>query len=80
VGVEGMYIHEGPAILDWAVPGSLRHPPQTGGTLPVLRRSGATHDVEDIFEEIGRVFPAPPQGDLTVLAVAWTPQCTGVLK
>ena len=46
----------------------------------MLRRSGATHDVEDIYEEIGRISPAPPEDDLTVLAVTWTPQRTGVRK
>ena len=50
----------------------------TGGHLPTLRRSGATHDGEDILEEIGRISPAPPEDDLTVLAVTWTPQGTGV--
>jgi hypothetical protein len=46
----------------------------------MLRRRGATHDVEDIIEEIGRISPAPPEDDLTVLAVTWAPQRTGVRK
>ena len=40
--------------------------------------SGASQLVEDIFDEIGRISPAPPEDDLTVLAVTWTPQRTGV--
>jgi hypothetical protein len=46
----------------------------------MLRRSGATHDVEDIFEEVSRISPAPPEDHLTVLAVTRTPQRTGVGK
>jgi hypothetical protein len=34
--------------------------------------------VEDIFERIGRISAGPPEDDLTVLAVTWTPQRTGV--
>jgi len=49
-------------------------------TSPMLRRSGATHDVEDILDEIGGISPAPPEDDLTVRAVTWTPQRTGVLQ
>jgi sigma-B regulation protein RsbU (phosphoserine phosphatase) len=40
--------------------------------------SGASQLVEDIFEVIGRISPAPAEDDLTVLAVTWTPQRTGV--
>ena len=48
----------------------------------ILRRqgSGAGPLVEDVFEEIARVSPLPPEDDLTVLAVTWTPQQTGVRK
>ena len=48
----------------------------------ILRRqgSGAGPLVEDVFEEIARVSPVPPEDDLTVLAVTWTPQQTGVRK
>jgi hypothetical protein len=46
----------------------------------MLHRSGATHDVEDNFEEVSRISPAPQEDHLTVLAVAWTPQRTGVRK
>jgi sigma-B regulation protein RsbU (phosphoserine phosphatase) len=42
--------------------------------------SGADQLVEDLFEEIGRKCPAPPEDDLTVLGVTWTPQQTGVQK
>ncbi len=42
--------------------------------------SGADQTVGDVFEEIGRTCPAPPEDDLTVLAVTWTPQQTGVRK
>jgi serine phosphatase RsbU (regulator of sigma subunit) len=42
--------------------------------------SGADQTVGDVFEEIGRICPAPPEDDLTVLAVTWTPQQTGVRK
>jgi len=41
---------------------------------------GASQLVEDVFEEIGRISSAPPEDDLTVLAVTWTPQGTGVRK
>ena len=51
-----------------------------GGHLPMLRRSGATHDVEDIFEEVSRISPALPEDHLTVPAVTRTPQRTGVWK
>jgi serine phosphatase RsbU (regulator of sigma subunit) len=40
--------------------------------------SGASELVESIFEEIGRISPAPPEDDLTVLAVTWTPPQNGV--
>ena len=40
--------------------------------------SGASQLVDDIFEEISRISPMPPEDDLTVLAVTWTPQRTGV--
>jgi len=40
--------------------------------------SGASQLVEDIFERIGRISAGPPEDDLTVLAVTWTPQRTGV--
>jgi serine phosphatase RsbU (regulator of sigma subunit) len=40
--------------------------------------SGATQIVEAIFEEIGRISAAPPEDDLTVLALTWTPQHAGV--
>jgi len=36
--------------------------------------------VEDIFEETGRLATAPPEDDLTVLAVTWTPQRTGAAR
>jgi serine phosphatase RsbU (regulator of sigma subunit) len=42
--------------------------------------SGASQIVEDVFAEIGRISSAPPEDDLTVLAVTWTPQGTGVRK
>jgi sigma-B regulation protein RsbU (phosphoserine phosphatase) len=42
--------------------------------------SGVSQMVEDIFEEIGRISPAPPEDDLTVLAITWTPQHAGVRK
>jgi sigma-B regulation protein RsbU (phosphoserine phosphatase) len=42
--------------------------------------SGASQIGEDIFEEIGRISPAPPEDDLTALAVTWTPHGTGVRK
>jgi sigma-B regulation protein RsbU (phosphoserine phosphatase) len=42
--------------------------------------SGAAQVVEDIFEEIGRRCHEPPEDDLTVLAVTWTPQAEGVGK
>ena len=42
--------------------------------------SSASRLVEGIFEEIGRISSAPPEDDLTVLAVTWTPQGTGVRK
>jgi hypothetical protein len=45
-----------------------------------MRRRGATHDAEDIFEEIGGISATPPEDDLTVLAVTWAPQRTGVRK
>lgn len=40
--------------------------------------SGASQLVEDVFERIGRISAGPPEDDLTVLAVTWTPQRTGV--
>ncbi len=40
--------------------------------------SGAGPLVEAIFEEIGRLTAAPPEDDLTVLAITWTPQRSGV--
>jgi serine phosphatase RsbU (regulator of sigma subunit) len=48
----------------------------------IFRRagSGASQLVDDIFEEIGRISQTPPEDDLTVLAVTWTPQQTGVQK
>ena len=48
----------------------------------IFRReaSAAGQIVENIFEEIGRISSAPPEDDLTVLAVTWTPQGTGVRK
>ena len=51
------------------------------GLTNILRQegSGAGQIVEDIFEEIGRISPSPPEDDLTVLAVTWTPPRTGVL-
>jgi serine phosphatase RsbU (regulator of sigma subunit) len=39
---------------------------------------GAAQIVEGIFEEIGRISTAPPEDDLTVLALTWTPQAAGV--
>ena len=42
--------------------------------------SGAPQIVEDIFEEIGRISTGPPEDDLTVLAVTWTPPRMGVRK
>jgi len=45
----------------------------------MLRRSGATHDVEEILDSTGGISPAPPEDGLTVRAVTWTPQGTGVL-
>jgi len=39
---------------------------------------GAGTRVEAIFEEIGRLTPAPPGDDLSVLAITWTPQGSGV--
>ena len=45
----------------------------------ILRRqsSSAGQLVEDIFEEIGRICTAPPEDDLTVLALTWTPPPAG---
>lgn len=40
--------------------------------------SGASQLVEDMFERIGAITPGPPEDDLTVLAVTWTPQRAGV--
>ena len=40
--------------------------------------SSAGQVVEGVFAEIGRVLPEPAEDDLTVLAVTWTPQTTGV--
>jgi sigma-B regulation protein RsbU (phosphoserine phosphatase) len=40
--------------------------------------SGASQLVEDMFERIGTITPGPPEDDLTVLAVTWTPQRGGV--
>ena len=40
--------------------------------------SGANQLVEDIFERIGEISTGPPEDDLTVLAITWTPQRTGV--
>jgi hypothetical protein len=45
----------------------------------MLRRSGATHDVEDTLDEVGGIFPAPREDDLTVRSVTWTPERAGVL-
>jgi serine phosphatase RsbU (regulator of sigma subunit) len=42
--------------------------------------SGVGQLGEDVFEEIGRISPAPAQDELTVLAGTWTPRHTGVLK
>jgi serine phosphatase RsbU (regulator of sigma subunit) len=39
--------------------------------------SGPAQLVEDIFEEMGRISPGPPEDDLTVLAVIRTPQHSG---
>jgi sigma-B regulation protein RsbU (phosphoserine phosphatase) len=39
--------------------------------------SGPEQLVEDIFEEMGRISPGPPEDDLTVLAVTWAPQHPG---
>ena len=39
---------------------------------------GADSLVEAICEEIGRLTPTPPGDDLTVLAITWTPQGSGV--
>lgn len=48
----------------------------------VFRQKGsaAGQIVEDIFEEIGQISTGPPEDDLTVLAVTWTPQQPGVRK
>jgi sigma-B regulation protein RsbU (phosphoserine phosphatase) len=48
----------------------------------ILRQhgAGASQLVEDVFEEIGRISPEPPEDDLTALAFTWTPQPTGVRK
>ena len=40
--------------------------------------SGAAQLVEDIIEEIGRTCHEPPEDDLRVAAVTWTPQAAGV--
>jgi len=55
---------------------------QMGKLAEILRQggSGARQLVEDIFEEFGRITPAQPEDDLTVLAVTWTPQQMGVQK
>jgi sigma-B regulation protein RsbU (phosphoserine phosphatase) len=42
--------------------------------------SGDGQLVEGIFEEIGRMATAPPEDDLTVLAVTWTPPHSGVRR
>jgi serine phosphatase RsbU (regulator of sigma subunit) len=39
---------------------------------------GGSQLVKDIFEEIGRISPASPEYDSTVLAVTGTPQPAGV--
>jgi sigma-B regulation protein RsbU (phosphoserine phosphatase) len=44
------------------------------------RDCGAGQLVEDIFEEIGRTALTPPEDDLTVLALTWTPLLEGVPK
>ena len=46
----------------------------------VFRQQGSSagNVVEGVFDEIGRVSPEPAEDDLTVLAVTWTPQPTGV--
>jgi sigma-B regulation protein RsbU (phosphoserine phosphatase) len=40
--------------------------------------SGASQVVESIFKEISRISSEPPEDDLTVLAVTWTPPQRGV--
>ena len=42
--------------------------------------SGASQLVVDIFEEIGRRCTAPPEDDLTVLALTSTPQQPGAAR
>ena len=40
--------------------------------------SGAAQIVDEVFEEIGRTSAGPPEDDLTVLALTWTPRHPGV--
>lgn len=42
--------------------------------------SGAASLVEDLFEEIGRISPSPPEDDLTVLALTWNPPQAGAAR